>query len=139
MLLGRREKLVYLEIKASRLLYKIYMSVGTPWVPAAQTRRRILQAGGKALRSYRPKVYPGPITLFRAAELPPGLRAHPQESWVDLAGGGLETHLIPGYFAQTVYEPRVRVLAGKLTSCLERAQAGALNGDREPALATTRS
>jgi aspartate racemase len=139
MLLGQREKLAYVEIKASRLLYKIYMSVGASWVPAAQTRRRILEAGSKALRNYQPKVYPGPITLFRAAEMPPGLRAKPQDRWAKLAAGGLEVHVIPGYFAQTVYEPRVRVLAEKLTACLDSAQADALPCEVEFARAVSRS
>jgi amino acid adenylation domain-containing protein len=138
-LLGWQERLSYLEVKFSRLLYKIYMSVGTSWLLAAQARRRILAAGVRALRNYNPKVYPGALTLFRATELPRGLREEPQNRWVKLAGGGLEVHLIPGYFSQTVYEPRVRVLAEKLTVCLDRAHSAALHGETEFTPAISRS
>jgi aspartate racemase len=139
MLLGWREKLSYVEVKFSRLLYKIYMSVGVSWVLSAQARRRVLDAGAKALRSYTPKVYPGSITLFRATEMPRGLGEGPQDRWGKLASGGVETHLIPGYFAQTVYEPRVRVLAEKLTACLDSARTTALRSEREFARAISQS
>ena len=66
------------------------------------------------------------VTLFRATEMSSG-REEPQDCWGKLAAGGLETHLIPGYFSQTVYEPRVRVLAEKLTACLDRGQASGLS------------
>jgi aspartate racemase len=68
-----------------------------------------------------------------------GLREEPQVRWGKLAAGGVETHLIPGYFAQTVYEPRVRVLADKLTACLERARSNGLQGEGEFAQAIARS
>ena len=122
MLLGWGEKLSYVEVKFNRLLYKMYMAVGTPWVLTAQARRRVLAAGVQARRNYNPNVYPGSITLFRATEMLPGQGVEPQVRWGKLAAGGLEVHLIPGYFAQTVYEPRVRLLAEKLAACLDRAR-----------------
>jgi amino acid adenylation domain-containing protein len=122
-LLGWGDRLSYIEGKFNNLLYKIYMSVGAPWVPAAQARRRILDAGVEALRSYRPKVYPGAITLFQAIGMPAGVKEKPQDGWAKLAAGGLETYLVPGYFAQMVYEPRVQLLADQLRACLDKALA----------------
>jgi hypothetical protein len=42
--------------------------------------------------------------------------------WGRLAGGGVEAHLIPGYHAHIVLEPRVRLLAKELTASLFKAQ-----------------
>jgi thioesterase domain-containing protein len=103
------------------------MCLGLPWVRAAQTRRQILDAGRNALRAYTPKPYNGPVMLFRATKMPPGVSENSQMGWAKLAVGGLETHLIPGYFSQIIYEPRVQALATKLKDCLDRAQAGELN------------
>ena len=82
----------------------------------------ILNAGSRASRNYDPKIYPGKITLFRATDLGGGIEHDPQMGWGRLAGGGLETHLIPGYHAHIVLEPRVRVLARQLIAVLERAR-----------------
>lgn len=41
--------------------------------------------------------------------------------WARLAGGGLKIHVIPGYHAHIVLEPRVRLLAKKVTEALARA------------------
>ena len=49
-----------------------------------------------------------------------GIDHDPQMGWGRLAGGGLETYLIPGYHAHIVLEPRVRVLAKQLIAVLER-------------------
>jgi thioesterase domain-containing protein/aryl carrier-like protein len=127
LLLPNGEKRRYLQTRSNRLLYKIYMAVGVPWVSTARVRRNILNAGIQAMKNYKPKVYQGPVSLFRAAELPAGFNRDPQMGWAKLAGGGVETHLIPGYFSQIVYEPRVRVLAEKLRNCLDRARADGLH------------
>jgi thioesterase domain-containing protein/aryl carrier-like protein len=130
-LLGWDERFSYIEVKFNRLLYKSYMGVGASWVLTAQARRRILAAGAEARRSYAPKVYPGSVTLFRATEIPRRLREEPQGRWGKLVAGGLEVHLIPSYFSQTVYEPRVRMLAEKLTACLDSARATPLGDERK--------
>ena len=127
LLLQNGEKLRYLQTRSNRLLYKIYMSVGVPRVSTARVRRNILNAGIQAMKNYKPKVYPGSINLFRATELPARFNGDPQMGWARLAAGGLETHLIPGYFSQIVYEPRVRVLAEKLRDCLDRARPDGLH------------
>jgi aspartate racemase len=97
------------------------MSIGFPWVNAARARRQILNAVSQAKRVYHPKSYPGRVTVFRATKLPDDFENGVESRWARLAAGGLETHLIPAYFAHTIYEPRVRVLAEKLAACLDRA------------------
>jgi aspartate racemase len=122
LLLGPRERLPYIKAKLNKALYKLYMGIGSPWIRAARIRRKILNAGTQAARHYNPKVYPGRVTLFRATKLPRVFNHDPQMGWGRLAGGGLEAHLIPGYHAHIVLEPRVRLLAEQLMACLRKAQ-----------------
>jgi aspartate racemase len=116
------ERLPYIRGKFNKALYKLYMGLGSAWIPAARARRNILNAGSQAARTYNPKIYPGKITLFRATDLGGGISHNPQMGWDRLAGGGLETHLIPGYFAHIVLEPRVRLLAQQLIAAILKAQ-----------------
>jgi amino acid adenylation domain-containing protein len=139
LILEPKDRPTYVKGKFNKALYKLYMSLGCAWVPAARNRRMILNATSHAARKYSPKIYPGKITLFRATQLGGGIEHDPQMGWGGLAGGGLETHLIPGYHAHIVLEPRVRVLAEKLTACLDRGQAGALSDEREFARASSQS
>ena len=120
--LSNREKIAYLKGKLDKLFYKIYMSIGSRWIPAARNRRRILKAAILAARNYHAKVYPGKITLFRAQDLGGGTHRDPEMGWRKLAGGGLDVHVIPGYHAHIVLEPRVRGLAPELTSCISELQ-----------------
>jgi amino acid adenylation domain-containing protein len=120
------ERLAYVKAKINKALYKFYMTGGAAWLPAARNRRSILSAGSEAARHYQPKIFPGKITLFRAAELGGGITHDPQMGWGRLAGAGVETHIIPGYHAHIVLEPRVRLLAKELMACLEKAQEDSL-------------
>jgi thioesterase domain-containing protein len=122
LILDPEERLSYVKAKFNKALYKLYMDLGSAWIRAARNRRNILKAGSQAASNYDPKIYPGKITLFRATNLGGGIERDPQMGWGRLAGGGLETHLIPGYHAHIVLEPRVRVLATQLIAVLERAQ-----------------
>jgi amino acid adenylation domain-containing protein len=117
-----RKRLPYIRDKFNKALYKLYMGLGSAWVPAARARRSILKAASQAARKYNPKTYPGKITLFRATDLGGGIRHDHDMGWRPLAGAGVETHLIPGYHAHIVLEPRVRLLAKELTAVLARAQ-----------------
>jgi amino acid adenylation domain-containing protein len=120
--LEHRERLPYLKEKINKALYKLYMAAGLLWIPAARTRQRILKAGSEAARHYNPKSYSAKITLFRATELGGGVAHDRHMGWGRLAAGELEAHLIPGYHAHIVLEPRVRLLAQELSVCLERAR-----------------
>jgi thioesterase domain-containing protein len=122
LILEPKERLSYIKGKFNKALYKLYMGLGSAWIPAARHRRNILKAGSRAARNYDPKIYPGKITLFRATNLGGGIEHDPQMGWDGLAGGGLETHVIPGYHAHIVLEPRVRVLAQHLIDAIGKAQ-----------------
>jgi aspartate racemase len=78
---------------------------------------------GLALQAYKPPVYAGRVTLFRARQQPAGCASGPYLGWQGLAARGVETHDIPGYYGSIICEPRVRLLAAHLQACLENAQA----------------
>jgi thioesterase domain-containing protein len=127
------ERLPYIRTKFTKALYKLYMGVGSAWIPAARKRQEVMAAATRAAKTYDAKAYPGKITLFRATNLGGSIKHDPQMGWSRLAGGGMESHLIPGYHAHIVLEPRVRVLGQELTAALCQAQQ---SGAGEPLVRT---
>jgi thioesterase domain-containing protein/acyl carrier protein len=85
---------------------------------------RVMAAHYQALRDYRPRPYPGRVTLFRARTRPL-FRLHGWDlGWGALAGGGLEVVAIPGNHETLLREPRVRVLATALKERLRGVARG---------------
>ena len=87
----------------------------------AQLRRllRVFKANVRAYRSYRPQPYPGPISLFRAAdaELDPDLGR--DLGWGRLTPMPAEVHELPGGHVTLMAEPNVAVLAARLRARLD--------------------
>ncbi len=87
--------------------------------PVLQRVLHILQANSEALINYKPKSYPGRITLFCTNSQ---FGSHDQEhtqGWLDLAAQGLEICQIPGHHFNLLRSPHVEVLAQKLTACID--------------------
>nr|AYM54551.1 short-chain dehydrogenase/reductase SDR [Racemicystis crocea] len=79
---------------------------------------------GRDGSSYVPKPYPGRITYFRAEERDPYNPARPEASWIDLARGGIEIHVVPGNHMTMMAMPHVEVVAGhvrRIINARERA------------------
>jgi thioesterase domain-containing protein/acyl carrier protein len=70
----------------------------------------------QAMERYRPYIYEGQVTLFRAS-VP---RQTPEQSWGSLAGGGYQVYDVPGNHETMLKEPNVQVLAEQLNSELKR-------------------
>jgi thioesterase domain-containing protein/aryl carrier-like protein len=130
--LGLRQALGYLKERAMavkmiiktklwRALYQFYLSSGRT-VPHA-LRNPPGASYVPTLMSYVPRVYPGPVTLFRAMERPPGCYHDSLLGWGKLVTGGIKIHDVPGIHGNIVQEPHVPVLAEKLRACLDEAQA----------------
>ena len=95
----------------------------------SEQHRKVARAQSRALGNYRPRVYPGRLTLFRA-RMQPFFSLHaPDKGWGRLAAGGLDIRIVPGNHLGMLQEPHVRVLAEQLKACLDRAQTG-LMADR---------
>ena len=76
----------------------------------------------RAIRDYVPKPYPGRVTLFRTRGQPFLCSFDAQYGWGELAAGGVEVILIPGSHEKIFVEPHARMLATKLSACLNEAQ-----------------
>jgi thioesterase domain-containing protein len=88
----------------------------------------LLQTHYQALRAYKPKVYPGRVTLFRA-RVRPLFRLHGRDlGWSRLVGGGLEVVVVPGNHLTMLTAPRVGALAQALLARLRAAQQEAERG-----------
>jgi thioesterase domain-containing protein/acyl carrier protein len=83
--------------------------------------RRFIDAFGAARLSYAPQAYHGRITCFLRKEY-----SHNHKKviggWPEIADGGLDVRFVPGTILSMWQEPRVQILAEKLTACLNEAQ-----------------
>jgi thioesterase domain-containing protein len=68
---------------------------------------------------YKPRPYPGPVTLILCQE---HNRREPERAWRDLAGGDLEVLYVPGDHATHLRE-YAHATAAQIGACLEAAQA----------------
>jgi thioesterase domain-containing protein len=72
-----------------------------------------------AARNYRPKLFPGRLTLFRASkQTNPSIPS--DNGWSAIFAEGIEIHQIPGDHWQVLSEPGIDVLAKTIRSCLSR-------------------
>ncbi len=80
----------------------------------------------QAMWEYRPRPYPGKITLFASEHQPAGIDVarDPMLGWGAWAGEGVELHPIPGRHLDMIKEPTVRILAEKIRQCIEQAEEG---------------
>jgi thioesterase domain-containing protein len=104
-----------------------------PQILADEDRLRHLL--GTTAAHYEMRPYPGPIALFALAErdgmsdalFDPALDdIDPQLGWGRLAPGRVAVHDVPGEHVSMFREPYARVLAEKLTACLEVARGPAV-------------
>jgi thioesterase domain-containing protein/acyl carrier protein len=70
---------------------------------------------------YRPKPYPGRITLFKAAEHEAVFGPDPEMGWGRVARGGVEVYEVPGDHMTILDEPRLAKLVERLQVCLDAA------------------
>lgn len=79
----------------------------------------VFQANINAIASYRPEVYGGRITLFRASEHTTPMHADPELGWGNWTTAGVDVYEVPGDHVTMFREPTIRVLAEKLQQCLK--------------------
>jgi aspartate racemase len=76
--------------------------------------RNVQESAELAETRYVPLVYPGRLTLFRAAEQPPTFDQVPEEGWKEIAAGGVDIRHVPGTHYTMLAEPNVAALAQEL-------------------------
>ena len=89
-------------------------------LPAGLRRSQVEEAHKRALGRYSVQLYPGKITLMRAADVPETVGTHRNSTlgWETFAGGGLEIHDVPGGHISMFEEPNVGPLAETLKALL---------------------
>jgi thioesterase domain-containing protein/acyl carrier protein len=133
--LGRADWLRYHYMIFSRLggperLHYLYHGLRSRWYhlrarsQSAAKRGRstveMLEAGMRALQSYKIEPYPGRITLFRARMGSPKILSDPLGGWNGVAAQGLEVHEVPGTHLSMLDHPNVEVLGAAIARCLSR-------------------
>ena len=102
-----------------RIADKLYRGVGRP-LPRAL---RNLDWVNKQASYYLQAIYPGNVTLFRAADRARRSYPDPLLGWSQLVEGEVETRVIPGDHNSMWQEPNVHILVEQLSNCLQEAQA----------------
>jgi thioesterase domain-containing protein len=92
--------------------------------PLSPTTGSIEECNLYAAANYRPKVYPGKLTIFRSTERTISDGTDEMLGWGSLAAEGVQVHHVPSNHFNMLSEPAVMVLAEKLRSCLGRDASG---------------
>jgi hypothetical protein len=105
--------------QALRLTYAVAASLGFRFVPFFLKNAYYISM--VAEKNYRPRPWPGQVTLFRASShWDPRLAL--DLGWKTLAEGGVEVFELPGNHDDLVFqEENIRALAGQLRAWLERS------------------
>ena len=98
------------------------------------TIRRLIETNYQARMAYKPRPYPGRVTLFRARSEP---LFHPQErdlGWGRVVLGGVEILKLRGNHKDILVDPRVHELADQFRKCLDEADRASLARRQWPSL-----
>jgi aspartate racemase len=106
-----------------RAAYRTYLALGYA-IPPSFRSRYILDIYDEAMGNYVPEIYPGRLTVFRAAYSCDPI------VWESLAGEGLELHEISGDHTEILKEPHVQQWAEILSTILARAQIASETQER---------
>ena len=107
--------------RLQKLAYKI-LSKRKEVVAPNYRALHVRETNDQAMRDYRPRLYPGKLTLFRAENPNEGYEFDSQLGWGGLATEGLEIHDVPGEHETIFKEPNVQILAAAMRECIEKAR-----------------
>src|SRR5262249_5752106 len=87
--------------------------------------RALIETHRRALAQYKPRPYPGRVTLFRARTQPLVAQSRERDlGWRRLAVGGVDVKTLPGAHLTIIEKPFVHALAYELRRALDRVEAG---------------
>jgi amino acid adenylation domain-containing protein len=110
------------EEQLARAIEKAHANGGLPaGFDAVEAGRllRVLRANVAALFAYELRACDAPVLFFRARERRDGDAQRPEQPWIDLAGGGIEIHVVPGNHATMHDPPHVQAIAERLARRLD--------------------
>jgi amino acid adenylation domain-containing protein len=82
---------------------------------------KIWRTNAEAMFDYVPRPYTGRVTFFRAVDRSGGYPPNPESPWIDMAGDGIEIHVVPGNHNTMLLNPNAETLVRKLKGCISRA------------------
>src|SRR5579872_2302466 len=85
--------------------------------------QKVKAANALAEASYVPQYYPGHVVQLWCTEMPTRSYRDRRLAWSEVAGGGLEVHVIPGNHMTMLEDPHLGVLSEKLRVCLQISPA----------------
>jgi len=85
--------------------------------------QKVRAANALAEASYVPRYYPGHVVQLWCTEIPTRSYKDRRLAWSEVAGGGLEVHVIPGNHMTMLEDPHLGVLSEKLRVCLQSSPA----------------
>ena len=103
--------------RTSRTVSSFFRASGRPLPEPAATMDEVHYNAGL---NYRPKVYPGRLTLFRSITRRPVDGDDPFLGWDSLVAGGIDVHHVAADHFNIIKEPAVKILSDKLQQCLDR-------------------
>jgi surfactin family lipopeptide synthetase A len=115
-----KEQLHYIEQRAKRIRRGIKRRFEFLFLP--KPLKEVRRVFAVAEEKFKPQVYFGSATWFRATEK--GLRGadNPTDDWSKWVTGGVEVHEIVGDHGSILKEPDVLLLAESLRACLNKAE-----------------
>ena len=87
-----------------------------------ENHRRVNEAHYQALINYKPRIYPGRITLFRTRAQPLFRSQYYDKGWGKLAAQGVEVKIVPGTHLNMYYEEHAQDLAAEIQASLSSIQ-----------------
>jgi aspartate racemase len=116
---------MYWHLKAGKM--SIFHQSYLRYVKRSLPELHIIKVGNashQAYKNYSAEIYPGKVTLFRAANTVKESETDPTLRWCNLATDGVDIYEVPGTTHTTIMEePYVQLLAEQLQVCLERLSA----------------
>ncbi|HWG58035.1 MAG TPA: SDR family NAD(P)-dependent oxidoreductase [Candidatus Acidoferrales bacterium] len=103
---------------SSRFVYRLFRALGRPLPQSVGT---IQDINSFAAAVYKPRVYPGALTIFRSTTREMLDGSDELLGWRGLAAAGIEVRDVPGTHHNMTREPNVRILAEKMRECLDRS------------------
>jgi amino acid adenylation domain-containing protein len=108
------------------------ISIADQWIEALEVsdeERPLWRAHTRALLQYRPRPYPGRLTLFRSPGHAWFCSFDNAFGWAELAEGGVTVKIVPGAHETILKSPNVELLAKELHDCLAVARTIAPLGE----------
>ena len=127
--LPAKEQLDYVKHRTKRIHKGIKRRFEALFLP--RPLKEVRRVFATAEEKYKPQVYFGSATWFRATEK--GLRGvdNPTDDWSKWVTGGVEVHEIVGDHGSILKEPDVRLLAESLRACLLRSEVERMSQELE--------